>query len=189
MTYVRKAIITDVPQIMHVIEDARRSLAKLDVDQWQGVYPSAAVFEDDIAKGECYVLICDDMLAGVATLQTHPDPDYACLIEGAWALDEPYTTIHRLAIHSDFQGRHLADIFLSYLVSVSLVYGFNNVRMDTHRHNKRMQHIAAKHGFVYRGVIPNDEYVDFVRIAFEWNAPAGTAATTSCLSVEGWESC
>ena len=53
----RAATEEDLPAILAIVDEARASLKKLRVDQWQGPYPAAENFLPDLARGECFVLL------------------------------------------------------------------------------------------------------------------------------------
>ena len=50
----------DVPRIIQIIEDAKELLASLKIDQWQNGYPNSTQVEQDILKGESYVVMNDE---------------------------------------------------------------------------------------------------------------------------------
>ena len=75
---------------MRIVVDARRSLKKHRVDQWQGVYPEWVDFEPDLERGECFVLLHGGEIAGVFTLTTLPQPCYDEITDGKWTADMPY---------------------------------------------------------------------------------------------------
>jgi len=67
--------------------------------------------------------------------------------EGKWLDDElPYHVVHRIASYPDVHGifSDIMDFCFSH---------DPNIRIDTHRDNKTMQHNIAKHGFSYCGII------------------------------------
>ena len=67
--------------------------------------------------------------------------------EGKWLDDElPYHVVHRIASYPDVHGI-FSDI-MDYCFSHDL-----NIRIDTHRDNRIMQHNILKHGFSYCGII------------------------------------
>lgn len=173
--FTRLASKSDIPEIMAVVTEAKKLLKSEGNEQWPENYPNAEIFTEDIEKNYCYVLIVGHTIAGVATLWQEGDAPYENLIDGEWQNPSaPYSTIHRVAISSEFRGQNLTGILFSHLFSYSYENGFHNVRIDTHDYNKRMQHIMKKNGFEYRGKIIVDdtgkhEYSE--RLGFELNLP------------------
>ena len=74
------------------------------------------------------------------------DPTYQQIYEGAWLNDEPYGVIHRLATNGKQKG--VSEACLDWCFE-----RWPNVRVDTHRDNKVMQHILTKYGFQRCGII------------------------------------
>ena len=72
---------------------------------------------------------------------------YARIYDGQWLDDmQPYGTIHRLAGREDARG--VAAACFDWCGTQ-----LPNLRADTHRDNRIMQHILQKHGFRYCGII------------------------------------
>ena len=122
-----------------------------------------------IEDGCCYVLIVDEEVAGMASLIEGPDKNYQRIDSGEWKnRSDDYIAIHRVAISSKYQGMHLNDTLFACLLTVIETKGFKHVRIDTHPKNQRLQHIADKFGFEYRGIIYiEDETVEPERKAYE----------------------
>ena len=74
------------------------------------------------------------------------DPTYRHIYDGAWLNDEPYGVIHRMATSGKQKGVSEACINWCF-------QRCGNIRVDTHRDNKVMQHILTKHGFQRCGII------------------------------------
>ncbi|GEO46310.1 GNAT family N-acetyltransferase [Companilactobacillus kimchii] len=172
--YIKRAQITDLNEIMNIISQAQVMLKADGSPQWQSGYPDTTTLKNDIMAQQCWVLMVDNKIAGTATLIVADDPNYREITDGQWENNtDPYATIHRIAISSDFVGQHLGKIFISNLISQSYQNGIHNFRIDTHKLNKRMQHLATSTGYVHRGKIyvsePAANHEDNARLAFELN--------------------
>lgn len=167
--YVRAATDTDLTAIMTIIEQGRAALAADQIPQWQDGYPRTSDIQQDLDANRAWVLIVDGAVAGYAALLNVADPNYAQIYQGTWdaSLDDHYTSIHRIAIASGYHGQHLADFFFSNLMTLSYLQGFQQIRVDTHLANKRMQHIILKAGFTYRGIVYMDHDADDQRNAYQ----------------------
>ena len=90
-----------------------------------------------------------------------PDLTYKKIYDGKWLDDEmDYHVVHRIAsypeVHCVFSS--IMDFCLSR---------DRNIRIDTHRDNKIMQHNLLKHSFSYCGIIyllTGDERLAYQRI-------------------------
>ena len=145
---IRKATPADLPALREVFAAAKAIMrAEGNPTQWAGPEPDEDAVLRDIAGGWVHVLTEDGRVAGYFALIPSPDPTYACIEDGAWLDDTlPYYVIHRIASLPDVHGVFAATI--RYAAGIC-----PNIRIDTHRDNKIMQHNLAKHGFRYCGII------------------------------------
>ena len=168
--YLRRAQLQDLTAIMKIIDDAKELLKKNGSPQWQNGYPDQETFTQDIVMQTNWILINDNKVVTSATLQLTPEPTYRNITQGQWQQpDEPYATIHRVAISSNYRGQGLSKLLFSNLLTVGQMQGIKNFRVDTHRSNKAMQHIAENFNFKKRGIIKVNDQNDPERLAYELN--------------------
>ncbi len=149
---IRKSNKNDLDGIMAVIQDAKASLKKDGVPQWQGVYPGVEEFEEDIEMDGSYVVEVDGKIVGTAFLKDMEESTYAT-IDGAWMVDGRYVVIHRFAILSSMYGSGVSRFVVEQAIEIARSCGCESVRVDTHPENLRMQAFVKRMGFVYCGVI------------------------------------
>ena len=168
--YLRRAQLQDLTAIMKIIDDAKELLKKNGSPQWQNGYPDQETFTQDIVMQTNWILINDNKVVATATLQLTLEPTYRNITQGQWQQpDEPYATIHRVAISSNYRGQGLSKLLFSNLLTVGQMQGIKNFRVDTHRSNKAMQHIAENFNFKKRGIIKVNDQNDPERLAYELN--------------------
>ena len=127
-------------------------------NQWNGTYPDAKTLLSDIEKRQLYVLYEEDSVYGCFALIGGDDPTYA-IIDGAWASNTPYGTIHRIA-----SARTKKGVFEECAQFARKK--FRHLRVDTHADNKPMQHVVTKNGFTHRGTIYLADGAP--RLAYDW---------------------
>ena len=145
---IRKAEYDDLPRIMEVCEQAR-GIMRLDgnLDQWTGGYPSEETIRNDIRNDVAYVVDESGVVTGYFAFIPGIEKTYLRIDGGQWIDDTlPYATIHRLASTSDSHNV-AANCFEWCWNQV------HNLRIDTHRDNRIMQHCIKKFGFRYCGII------------------------------------
>ena len=143
---IRKTEVQDIACVMKIYAYARTQMKLAgNPHQWQDKHPREEVILQDIACGNSYVIEEDGEICGVFAFIIGEDPTYREIV-GAWPNDEPYGTIHRLAGSGKVSG-----IFRQCLQFCES--NVQNVRIDTHRDNKVMQHLAEKYGFAFCGII------------------------------------
>ena len=159
---IRKATPADLPALREVFAAAKAIMrADGNPTQWAGAYPDDAVVLRDIAGGWGHVLLDGGRPAGYFALIPSPEPTYSYIEGGAWLDDTlPYYVIHRIASLPDVHGVFAATI--RYAAGIC-----RNIRIDTHRNNRIMQHNLARHCFSYCGIIylaDGDERLAYQRL-------------------------
>ena len=165
----RRAESDDIPEILEIVEFARAELRKHRVDQWQGPYPERAVFEQDIEKGECFVVMHGEETAAFFTLSVSEEEDYRSITDGKWSSEQPYCVLHRSAVSAKYRGTGISAFMMECVERQCVLYGRNVIRVDTHRKNKPMLNLLRASGFTYRGniTITGEKGHDQARQAFD----------------------
>lgn len=160
---IRKAIYDDLPRILEVCEQAKGIMrSDGNLFQWTRGYPSEEVIRRDIDDGVAYVVVEDNnRIDGYFAFIPGIEKTYLRIDGGRWLDDSlPYATIHRLASTPDSHG--VAEECFNYCWN-----RIHNLRIDTHRDNRIMQHCIEKLGFQYCGIIyleNGDERLAYQRI-------------------------
>lgn len=147
----RKADPEELPQILRICDEARISLARHGVDQWQGAYPNETVLSDDISRGECFVVLHGDDIAAFFTLSTQPEPCYDKIRDGKWTPVSEYAVLHIVAVAKKYRGSGISEELLRFAEKRTLEAGRKCLRIDIHRKNRPMQRLLRDAQFRYRG--------------------------------------
>ena len=95
---IRKTTLQDVDTVLDVFAAAKRYMrANGNASQWGDEYPDRSIVTYDIACGSSYVMLENGEIVGTFALFLGEDESYRVIEDGAWHLDQPYGTIHRLA--------------------------------------------------------------------------------------------
>ena len=143
---VRNATQTDLDAIFRIYERARQYMIETgNPSQWEDRYPPKELVLKDLAGKSLYVLEEDGALCGVFAFFPEGDPSYDS-IQGAWLNSLPHGAIHRVASAGTKKGifAACADYCLTKV---------NNLKIDTHKDNKVMQHQLTKYGFLPCGIV------------------------------------
>ena len=147
----RRATEENLPDILRIREDARRSLAAGHVDQWQGREPDEEQFRTEIGLGECFVLLHGGEIGGFFTLSLKPEPRYAEIRDGKWTENQTAAVLRHAAVSQKYRGSGLAEAMIHAAEDETRAAGLRCLRTDTHRKNKPMQRLLRDTGFRYRG--------------------------------------
>ncbi|MBR4525044.1 MAG: GNAT family N-acetyltransferase [Bacteroidales bacterium] len=158
---IRPAMESDISAILPVLDAARRIMRESgNPSQWADGYPSAEAIRKDIERDGGFVIEDDGKIVAYFAFLPSPEPTYDVIEGGSWLDDtQPYHVIHRIASYPDSRG------VFSDIIAWSRERE-HNLRIDTHRDNRIMQHCILKAGFRYCGIIylaNGDE-----RLAYQW---------------------
>lgn len=165
----RPAVTGDLAVIMRIVADAKAVLKKRGVDQWQGIYPQAEDFTENIASGECQLVFHGAEPAGFFCLSQRHEEAYDHLTDGKWTPDLDCCVLHRFAVAANYRGSGMARYMLRCAEELCRSCGLNCIRIDTHRKNKAMQHLLTGNGYRFRGnlIITIEEGHDPARQGYE----------------------
>ena len=158
---IRKTTANDIDAVMSIIEEARRTIAALGIDQWQNGTPNRAMIEEDVALEQSRCVVADDgQIVGTFALISVGEPTYDRIFEGSWTSDDldgdgncAYLAIHRVAISVSKRGSGISTAMIDFAARTARELGRGSLRIDTHRGNVVMRRMLEKHGFVHRGTI------------------------------------
>ena len=152
VTY-RPAVMEDIPRILEIVQAARESLGRFGIDQWQGPYPGAERFEEDIRLNQCFIVEHAGDTGAFFVLSTLPEPSYDDITDGKWSADVPCCVLHRAAVAREYRGSGMSQALMRCADEQARRYGLKCIRVDTHRKNKPMQNLLRESGYRYRGNI------------------------------------
>ena len=147
---VRLATIADIEAILALVKQVVPLMQASGNLQWDERYPNRAVFEQDIAQNQLWVVELEGRVAGIAALTTDQEPEYA---QVGWDITEPAIVTHRLAVDPHFQGRGVAKALLQQAELVALDRRIPFLRIDTNTENQTTQQLFSKLGYQLAGEI------------------------------------
>ncbi|MDO5036991.1 MAG: DNA/RNA nuclease SfsA [Tissierellia bacterium] len=150
--------------VLAIYREAQEGLKEAGVDQWQKGYPNKESLDLDRKKNQSFVFLDQGEVLATAALCRGEEPSYR-KIQGAWAHQEPYLTIHRIGLKracwGKKQGRRLMETIIDYAMARGIFY----LRVDTHKDNQRMRRLVEASGFSYAGLIQLEDGA--YRLAYE----------------------
>lgn len=83
----------ELGRILEIYAAARRYMAENgNPAQWGSSYPRRELLEEDLRRGQLYVVTEGDKIHGAFVLALGEEPTYAEMENGAWEHDGPYGT-------------------------------------------------------------------------------------------------
>ncbi|MGV1042603.1 GNAT family N-acetyltransferase [Clostridium perfringens] len=161
----RQAKISDLDQIVEIIELSKKYLKETKVDQWQDGYPAKEDLRKDIESGNSYVLTNKDEIVATTVISLEGESTYNLIFNGEWITNEDYIVMHRVAVHDKYKGKGIFKELIKEAESLALNKGISSIKIDTHRDNISMQRAVVKNDFKRCGIIYLGDGSE--RIAFE----------------------
>ena len=161
----RKAEISDLPELMEIINSAKDYLKQKGIDQWQNNYPNQETIKNDIKDCNSYLLIKENTIIATAAIIFGEDPTYNYIEGGDWLTEGEYGVIHRSAVAEEYKGQGvIAEIFKEAFI-IAKSKNAASIRIDTHPDNLPMQRAIEKEGFSYCGIVYMED--NSKRLAYE----------------------
>ncbi len=159
----RKANQHDTPEIWKILQQAIERRKKDGSNQWQGGYPNLSTVENDVAKGQNYVLAQNGKIILTAAVIFNFEPTYD-KIDGAWLTTGDFLVVHRVGVSDEVAGKGIAKLFFQILEDFAKENKIYSIKIDTNFDNLPMLKILEKLGYTYCGEI---QVRDGARKAFE----------------------
>lgn len=161
----RKALETDINNIMNIISQAQAYFKKQGINQWQNNYPNFETISNDIDNNHSYVLLKEDNIVATTAVSFDGEKTYDSIYEGQWISNNEYAVIHRIAVDNNCKGLGLSSKIIKNVEELCLKKGVYSIKVDTHEENLSMQKLLKKNKFQYCGIIYLED--GSKRIAFE----------------------
>lgn len=166
---IRLAEERDKAAMLEIICQAKAYFQEKGIDQWQKGYPNEETVLCDIQGQHAYVLENKDGVVGMETILFGEEPTYVQIYEGAWLSEQPYATVHRMAVSDAGKGQGLSGELFLAAEELCKRAGVYSLRTDTHPENHSMQRAVEKQGFTCCGIIHliGGEEDGDIRLAYE----------------------
>jgi ribosomal protein S18 acetylase RimI-like enzyme len=146
---IRRAKILEIPDILTITAACTVHMEARGIFQWNAAYPNKQVLEDDISRGELYVIRAGTRIAGCIAITHQMDKEYKDIKWRTPNGDNIY--IHRLAVHPDFQGKGYARALMDHAEQLGREGGAISIRLDTFSRNPGNQHFYERRGYLRLG--------------------------------------
>lgn len=148
---IRLAKNQDLGEILALTKACAAHMIAQQIYQWNEHYPSREAFKNDISRGELYVFMQNDVIAGCIVVSTFMDAEYEPI---AWSTPNDHNYyIHRLGVHPEYQKKGIARIMMDFAEAHARENGAHAVRLDTFSQNQRNQRFYLNRGYAQLGNI------------------------------------
>lgn len=148
----RKANFSELPIIWNILQQAIEQ-RKLDgSEQWQNGYPNEQTVHDDLASGNAYVLVENNVIIAYAAIIFGVEPAYND-IKGSWLTNGDYAAVHRVAVSNAAKGKGVATSLFKLIEEQCIDNKVYSIKVDTNFDNIPMLKILDKLAYTHCGEI------------------------------------
>lgn len=162
---IRKAQKIDLPAIKSLTEACAKTMIENGIFQWNENYPSRERLQQDIERGELFVLEENDEIAGIIVLTSFMDQEYETVEWLTPSKNNLY--VHRLATHPSGWGSGFGRQLMDFAEVFAREHHYNSVRLDTFSKNLRNQHFYESRNYTKLGDIYFPKQSEFPFYCYE----------------------
>jgi len=130
---IRKAELEDLNIIIGIFKDAINVMHDNNIYQWDEIYPTNIILEQDILKNQMYVGIENGTIVSVVVVNNEFDEQYK---NGSWKYDnERFAVIHRLCVNPIYKNQKLGKNTMIVIEDLLKKEGIQAIRLDTFSQN------------------------------------------------------
>lgn len=135
----------DTINIMNMISECIKSMEAQGIYQWNKVYPSSEIIENDIKNGAGYVIRDNNNCIAYAAINEEQSPEYSQI---AWSTDgSKVLVIHRLSVHPESQGKGIARRFMDFIEDFAVKNKYSCIRLDAYSVNTAALRLYERMGY------------------------------------------
>ncbi|MCL1873195.1 MAG: GNAT family N-acetyltransferase [Clostridiales bacterium] len=147
---IRSGGLGDLEPVVALYGEAAAAMRREGIEQWDEIYPDRTTLEQDLLRGEMFILVKGQPLAAMA-LSTYQDEEYS---QVDWAYRQGRVLVlHRLCVSPAFWGRGLAGQMMDFAEQWGRDQGFSTLRLDTFTANPRALRLYQSRGYHLAGQV------------------------------------
>ena len=139
---------TDMQAVYAVYRDAIDDMNARGIPQWDELYPTPAILDDDLAQGQLFVGETDNGVVAAVVLNEVCDPQYR---NGQWQGNGPYVIVHRLCVSPAAQGGGVGRGLMTAVEAWAKENGYREIRLDAFSINPQALRMYDRLGYAKRG--------------------------------------
>ena len=143
---IRTALLSDLNQIMEIVETSKSDMHSYDNFQWNKDYPKENDFIKDITEGTLFVYDIKGIIAGLICINKIEPNEYK---NANWSMTKQSVIIHRLAVSNEFQSQGVGYKLINYANNICIENGLSYIKTDTNSLNIKAQGLLRKCGYTF----------------------------------------
>lgn len=142
---IRKAEHEDLNTITDIFRNAINNMNDYNIYQWDNLYPTKTILEQDILRKQMYVGIKDDVIVSTVVVNNEFDEQYK---DGNWKYNnERFSIIHRLCVNTIYQNQGIGENTMLIIEELLQNEGTQCIRLDAFSQNPYALKMYHKLGY------------------------------------------
>ena len=163
---IRKAINTDLENIMKMYKSCVAGMIKSGIDQWDDTYPDTETISQDLENQTYYVTEEKGEIIGGINIDQNQDSTY---LDINWQdASTQFLVVHRLGVKEGNWGDGIGKSLMIFTEELVMKKDLKSIRLDTYSGNPKAMEFYRRLGYRELGTIdlkPNkDKYHCFEKI-------------------------
>ncbi len=129
---IRKGSLSELPEIMTVVNLCMHKLRAQNITQWDDLYPTDDQFKADLQAHNLFVALHEGEIIGTISIATEQPPEYQTI---AWHHSGKVVTVHRLCVNPEWWGQGIASSLMDYVENWAFAQTYSGMRLDTYSDN------------------------------------------------------
>lgn len=144
---IKKAKIEELDDIFEIYKNSIDLLNEKNIHQWDEIYPTKDIIEQDILNGQMYIGIENGKIVSAAVINDDFDEQY---INGNWLYDN-FVVIHRVCVNPIYQNQKIGQRTMIMIEDLLKNKGIESIRLDAFSKNSHSLHMYEKLGYKKTG--------------------------------------
>ncbi len=125
---IRKAKLEDLNIIIDIFKNATNRMSDNNIHQWDEIYPTNEILQEDILKNQMYVGIKGNNIVSVVVINDEYDDEYE---DANWKYNnERFVVIHRLCVNPVYQNQKIGENTMFIIGDLLKKEGIQSIRLD-----------------------------------------------------------
>jgi len=149
---VRKAEFGDLNVIINIFKNSIDAMNDNGIHQWDELYLTNAILEQDIFKKQMYVGIKDDTIVSVVVVNNEFDKQFK---NGNWEYGfQKFAVVHRLCVDPIYQNQKFGKNTMIIIEDFLQKYGIYSIRLDAFSQSQHALKMCKTLGYKKIGEAP-----------------------------------
>ncbi len=140
-----------IDQVMNIYKSAILRMEKLNIYQWDDIYPDEKLIADDIKSNTMYGHFDANELCAIQVINNIQSPEYL-QIEWKYKDNNPLI-LHRLCVNPEQQNKGIAKKMILFAENYAEINNYKTIRFDAFIDNPISVNLYKKMGYINSGVI------------------------------------